>query len=362
MGFCCTFCANFLFADSSVSMPSMPSISSPSMPSLTAPTISWDNATTTTTEAGTVTTTSSTTSTSGTSTGSGLTAAALMGLSNTTGVDTLSALIGGDSASLSDDDTSSLSTLSSLLSGITVTNSNTSTLSALTGSSTSNNTSVNLLLTQIITKLNELSAKIDALNASNLNETTQVTQNLTDTTKLTSVTNNTTNSSTNITQSSSKTTTNNTKTNLLENSQKTKILRFRINGYDILDTITNVYISEPEKDGSFFLTGDRTYIADYKQRTETFYMLFSADSNVNRTSVNTANSLTNTANTTSGQAKNILGNYTVAISVMQDYENPNSFVYQLAQKSPVTAVKTGNLASIIFTNGTFKTDLLISLN
>ena len=67
------------------------------------------------------------------------------------------------------------------------------------------------------------------------------------------------------------------KTSSLESAFKDRepsILRFKINGYDIKDSLTTVYFSKPEADGSFLLTADRRYISGNKMLNETFYFLF----------------------------------------------------------------------------------------
>ena len=117
-------------------------------------------------------------------------------------------------------------------------------------------------------------------------------------------------------------------------------MRFRINGSNILSSITDIYISKPETDGSFLLTADRTYLADYKRRTETFYMFFTPTSDSKSSALD------------------------VTVSVLQDYENKNSFLYRLAdlsEQTPISAKKTGSLISIIINNPSFKVDFLLSL-
>ena len=86
-------------------------------------------------------------------------------------------------------------------------------------------------------------------------------------------------------------------------NNQNKILRFKINNYELTKSFTTLFFSEPEADGSFLLTGDRTYNLGNQKSRETFYMLFRAISPSN---------------------SEILGNYSVAVSVMQDIENPNS--------------------------------------
>ena len=118
------------------------------------------------------------------------------------------------------------------------------------------------------------------------------------------------------------------------------IVRFRLNNYEYVSSLSDVYISTPEEDGTFFVTGDRTYNLGNQKSRETFYMLFRAISPSN---------------------SEILGNYSVAVSVMQDVENPNSFVYKLSKVENLTAQKTGNLASLRLSKSDLKADILISL-
>lgn len=113
-----------------------------------------------------------------------------------------------------------------------------------------------------------------------------------------------------------------------------KILRFSVNGYSVLDTCKTIYFSIPDEDGSFLCTADREYYADGNTRKETFYMLFT------RTGKNS---------------------YDAAVSVIQDYLNEFSFVYQLSQKKSISAQRTGNLVSIIIDEPVWKLDLLITL-
>ena len=288
-----------LFAQTSMPSISMPEISSPAMPSVPMPTLSGSGNTNESSRKKTENKTSSTTP------GTGLTATALLGLSNTTGLDTLSALLGVSDTGSSTTDTStisSLSSISSLLSGD-------SSLSALSGlSSTQSNSAYSnyLLLSQIIEKLNELSKKLDETNSSAAQPTTTQTSEATQT----------------------------------ASSTNREIMRFRINGSNILSSITDIYISKPDTDGSFLLTADRTYTADYKKRTETFYMFFTPTDNKTST-------------------------LDVSVSVLQDYENKNSFLYRFADLSEqisISAKKTGRLISIIINNPSFKVDFLLSLD
>jgi len=131
---------------------------------------------------------------------------------------------------------------------------------------------------------------------------------------------------------------------LQEDSQNFKnrtpsILRFKVNGYNLADSLTTVFFSNPETDGSFLLTGDRTYYVNQKVRSETFYILFRAIKS-------------NGATTT----------YEVTPSIVQDYKNENSFVYQLAQKKDLTAQKTGNLVVLNYTKGGWNLDMLLDID
>ena len=118
-----------------------------------------------------------------------------------------------------------------------------------------------------------------------------------------------------------------------------KILRFIVNGYDILSTCKKIYFSELETDGTFLLTGDRKYLSENKARNETFYFYFHAQ----------------------GTDKGIT-KYAVTPAVSQDYENQYSYLYQLTQKNSLIADRTGNLVTLRVNDGVWKMDLLLSLD
>lgn len=117
------------------------------------------------------------------------------------------------------------------------------------------------------------------------------------------------------------------------------VLRFRINDYDIKDSLVEVFLSEPEGDGTFLLTGDRRYVANGKSRTETFYLLFKAEKD----------------------GGSVI-NYKVIPTIVQDYENKNSFVYKLAQKNDLKADKTGNLVVLRYNSKGLNIDLLLDID
>ena len=117
-----------------------------------------------------------------------------------------------------------------------------------------------------------------------------------------------------------------------------KILRFNVNGYNILPTCRTVFISDASRDGAFLLTGDRTYLSDGKHRTETFHILFRPNLNPGMES-----------------------NYSAAASVTQDYLNQYSFLYQLSQRNNLTAMRTGNFISMRTNDENWKLELLLDL-
>jgi len=117
------------------------------------------------------------------------------------------------------------------------------------------------------------------------------------------------------------------------------ILRFKINGYNIADSLTKVFFSDTEPDGSFLLTGDRRYFVNQQVRTETFYMLF-------KTIGSNGSTLT----------------YRVQPTLVQDHKNENSYVYKLAGVKNLTAEKTGNLVVIHYSGDSVNADLLLDID
>ena len=111
-----------------------------------------------------------------------------------------------------------------------------------------------------------------------------------------------------------------------------------MNNYDILKTCGKIYISDIQHDGSFLVTGDRRYMSDGKNRTETFHMLFK---------------------NSSGEHSAV--NYNAATSVTQDYLNEYSFLYQLSKRPQLSAVRTGNLVTMRTNDQDWKMELLIDL-
>ncbi len=165
-------------------------------------------------------------------------------------------------------------------------------------------TSTNLLLQQVLNSLNELKKQQQSASAKDKNKLDAV-----------------------------KTDSENFK------KREPSILRFKINGYNILDSLTDVFFSETEADGTFLLTGDRKYYINQQVNTETFYMLF---------------------RTVSSNGSSI--SYKVQPSIVQKSKNENSYVYKLANIKNLTAEKTGNLVVMHFSDGSLSSDILLDID
>lgn len=121
--------------------------------------------------------------------------------------------------------------------------------------------------------------------------------------------------------------------------RKPSILRFKINNYSVKDSITQEFFSEPEPDGSFLLTADRKYFLNNRACTETFYLLFKAIKS-------------NGSSTT----------FSVTPSVAQGTENKNSYIYKMCQQKDITAEKTGNLVVVHYNDNGVAADLLLDID
>jgi len=124
----------------------------------------------------------------------------------------------------------------------------------------------------------------------------------------------------------------------LPEKSKARLLRFSVNGYDILRTCRKIYISEVQLDGTFLVTGDRVYSSDGKNRTETFHILFKSSPSESGSS-----------------------NYKAAANVTQDFLNENSFLYQLSKFENLPAMRVGNFVSMRTEEPNWKLELLIDL-
>ena len=256
-------CGGLLFAQS-LEMPSMPTISMPEMPSISAPTMDGkfykpsipSQAKTSTKKSDTATTDTKTTETvltDGTTTDDIL--ITLLSNANLLSASDISDLY----------DTGSFSTLSSLTS-----------LTGLTSStSATSNLSTNILLRQILEKLNELKIEQNAASAAQQEVYAAKIQD-SETFK----------------------------------TRNPSILRFKINGYNVKDSIF-----------------------------ETFYMLFKA--------------VKSNGSTTT---------FSVTPSIAQATENKGSYVYKLCQCKDIVAEKTGNLVVIHYVGSDVTTDLLLDID
>lgn len=271
-------------------MPLMPSVSSPSMPTISAPTIGSPFYTPGESSG----TTSSGTASSQQASPDTVTAPAAPAAATVKNASALSSLgLNGLSSSVTASDLTSLDGAGLLGSFY----------SSLNNPLTTGDSSTNTLLTNILQQLNELKQENkSAITGSQAEKNADVT-----------------NSSA-----------------ARENSTQPAILRFTVNGYDVLVTCRTIYFSDTESDGSFLLTGDRKYVSDGKTRDETFYLLFK----------------------TKGSA-GFSTQYVVEPAVVQDYANKYSFVYQLAQKVNLSAAKTGNLITMRINEPVYNMDLLI---
>ena len=119
---------------------------------------------------------------------------------------------------------------------------------------------------------------------------------------------------------------------------RSRLLRFAVNGYNVLRTCRTVYISDIQDDGTFLVTGDRRYMSDGQTRSETFHILFKTK-----------------------QDASLPGEYDAATAVTQDSYNPNSFVYQLSKRKNMMASRTGNLVSMRTEDPDWRLELLIDL-
>ena len=123
-----------------------------------------------------------------------------------------------------------------------------------------------------------------------------------------------------------------------EGKNGSKILRFTLNGQNLLSSCRDVFFSTQESDGSFLLTGDRKYMNEGQNHSETFYLLFRAK----------------------GASEGIT-RYTVTPEVIQDASNSYSSLYQLSQRKGLTAERTGNFISMRLKEADLNLDMLLSM-
>lgn len=113
------------------------------------------------------------------------------------------------------------------------------------------------------------------------------------------------------------------------------ILKFAVNGYSISSSVTTLVSSIIARDGSFLLTGDRSYPAAERWQTETFYLFCK---------------------------KTGRDSYRLFADVSQGSTvNTKSFLYQLARKTPITGTLTGDLLVFRTTDPHWTLDLVIRI-
>lgn len=113
------------------------------------------------------------------------------------------------------------------------------------------------------------------------------------------------------------------------------ILRFIADGKDLQSACSKIYFSGISSDGSFLLTGDRTYNCASEVCTEIFYMLFSPKDKEN-------NSV-----------------YNVTPTVSQTKPDSSSPFYRLSHIKSIRATRTGNFISLCLDAPEIKFDLLL---
>lgn len=235
----------------------------------------------------------------------------------------LSTLTASDISSL--DSLGILNQVTSLYSSDSSSLSNISSISNLYTSSSNNVT--NILLQKVLTELESIKSNNDTASATTSTQKTPQSES--------------SNSPSQMNSQNSLSSTVNFKSELQNSGTKRnnpKILRFSVNGYDILATCRTIYISQIQGNGSFLVTGDRRYISDGKSRTETFHILFKPN-----------------------EASNGISSYSTATGVTQDYMNTYSFLYQLSQLDGLNAQRTGNLVSLRTSDPNWKLELLLDL-
>lgn len=119
---------------------------------------------------------------------------------------------------------------------------------------------------------------------------------------------------------------------------ESKILRFLINGTDLLASCRQVFFSSQESDGSFLLTGDCRTSADDTDCDETFYMLFHASG-----------------------SRNAVTSYTVTSSLNQSTPSVTP-LQRMTQATALTATRTGNLVTLHAAENGLTLDLLLALS
>lgn len=99
-------------------------------------------------------------------------------------------------------------------------------------------------------------------------------------------------------------------------SAEPSILRFLVNGYDLLQTFGGPLIASRSGDGSFLITGDRFLILSGRRRRETFYLLYRKE--------------------TASRGR-------LYMDVSQEVANGESYLFRLSRRGPFGAERIGDL-------------------
>ncbi|MBQ1713885.1 MAG: hypothetical protein II030_05790 [Treponema sp.] len=124
----------------------------------------------------------------------------------------------------------------------------------------------------------------------------------------------------------------------LSNAKKARLLRFTVGGKDILKSCRSVYVSDVLQDGTFVVTGDRTYQGNGENFDEIFYIRFTAT-----------------------PQKADLKNYSACTYVTQSKENEESGLYRMSRLNSLEANRTGHLVTLKTSAQEEDIDLLIDL-
>ncbi len=128
-----------------------------------------------------------------------------------------------------------------------------------------------------------------------------------------------------------------------------KILRFNLNGQDVITGIRQVFFSKEETDGTFLLTGDRVLSVNGSSIPETFYLLFKAvGTNCGTTlyDVSVSTSIANAIESGSAEKSAVI----------------SSPLAVAASKEKLSASRTGNLVSLRVNEDNLHMDLLLGLD
>jgi hypothetical protein len=111
-----------------------------------------------------------------------------------------------------------------------------------------------------------------------------------------------------------------------------ELVRFSVNGYDVLSSVRTEVSSVLARDGSFLITCDRAYPVSGRRLAESVYLLC---------------------------RKTGSATYRLYADVSQSETNPHSFPYRLSRKTPISGTLTGDLLVFRSVESDWKLDLVI---